>query len=346
MYIEETDFVYIYRGLKNSVDQLRNSEILITGGTGFIGKWILSFLFFLNNTHHFNIKISVISRNPGKFQEQYPEIETNSFLTWLKGDIRDFTVPAKYYDYFIHAATEADAELNIKEPLFMSDVIVNGTKRLLDYAILCKPRKILFLSSGAVYGKQPDSISGFVEDDSFAVNQLEIGASYGESKKFAEFLCVNYARRYNLSVSIARCFAFVGPYLPLTKHFAIGNFINDGLSNRDIIVRGNGLPLRSYMYASDMVIWLLSILLQGNNCEAYNVGSDKALSIGNLALKVSSFFANHNVKILNQVKEMDRNQNYVPNVDKAKDQFKFFEEIDLNEGIKRTIKFYKKYGKD
>lgn len=323
------------------VDFMNGSSILITGATGFIGKWLLKSLIYLNDTLSLNIKLYALSRNPENFLKQFSDYNDTKCLIWIKGDIRTFDYPNVQFDYIIHAATEASAKLNIENPLLMSDVIINGTRHILDLAVQCNAKRVLFLSSGAVYGKQPDEIVGFKEDYQGAPNQLAIDAAYAESKRMAEFLCATYARQYNISISIARCFAFVGPYLPLNTHFAIGNFINDGLKGRDITITGTGSPLRSYLYASDMVIWLLKILLQGNSGEAYNVGSDKAISIKDLATTVASFFPGIKANILNQVRATDRNQNYVPDVNKIRNDLHVPEILNLSESIHRTIQFHK-----
>jgi nucleoside-diphosphate-sugar epimerase len=341
--ISETDLITILTHTQEFQNEyfVKGSSILITGATGFIGKWLLKSLSYLNDTLNLNIKLYALSRHPEDFLEQFPDYKEKRCLTWIKGDIRTFKFPDINYNYIIHGATDSSARMNIEHPLLMSDVIIKGTRHLLDFAVECKAKRILFLSSGAVYGKQTEKIAGFKEDYQGAPNQLAIDTAYAESKRIAEFLCVTYARQYNISISIARCFAFVGPYLPLDTHFAIGNFINDGLNGRNITITGNGSPLRSYMYASDMAIWLLTILLKGNSDEAYNVGSDKTISIKDLATIVAGFFPGIKVNILNQLRATDRNQNYVPDTRKAKAQFHFGEGVSLNDAIYKTIQFYK-----
>lgn len=334
------DLEYILENISDDLNKLKDTNIFVTGGTGFIGKWLIESLLYANENLDLNCRITILSRNPEVFYAKYPHISLQKAITIQKGDILSFDFENEYFDYIIHAATEASAKLNIENPLLMSDVIIEGTRHLLDFALKCKAKRVLFLSSGAVYGKQPDELIGFKEDFAGAPNQLAIDAAYAESKRMAEFLCVTYARQYNISISIARCFAFVGPYLPLDTHFAIGNFINDGLNRRDITITGNGSPLRSYLYASDMVIWLLTILLKGNTGEAYNVGSDKAISIKDLATTVASFFPGIKVNILNQIRPTDRNQNYIPDVQKTKNQFQFLEETSLLNAINKTIKYH------
>jgi nucleoside-diphosphate-sugar epimerase len=343
MKIAHSDLDYISEKLGKDLLLLKNSKIFITGGTGFIGKWLLESIIYANDQLNLDIKLTILSRNSKAFADEYPDIASQNILNFLVGDIRDFEFPNENFNFIIHAATEASSKMNIEDPLLMADVIVNGTRHVLDFALNCKTQKVLFLSSGAIYGKQPDNLEAFSEDFIGAPDPLDPGGSYALSKRMAEFLCATYARKYKINIPIARCFAFVGAYLPLEKHYAIGNFIRNGLNGQDITINGNGTPLRSYMYSADLVIWLLTLLLKGNSGEAYNVGSDVPISIKELALKVTEFFPGISVKILNQVRSTDRNQNYIPNINKAKTQFQFGEGISLTDSIFKTIQYYKQY---
>jgi Nucleoside-diphosphate-sugar epimerases len=334
------DLNHILKHTLKDLRKLKKSNILITGGTGFIGKWLVGSLIYMNENEKLNLQITILTRNSCIFKEQFPQIALCPYISFIEGDIRNFQFIEIHYDFIIHAATEASAKLNIEDPFLMYDVIVNGTKHLLDFAVQCQAKKVLFVSSGAIYGKQPDDINGFSEDYSGAPNPFSPDVAYAESKRMAEFLCACFSRNYNIEISVARCFAFVGPYLPLDTHFAIGNFINDGLNKRDITITGNGEPFRSYMYASDMTIWLLTILLNGKNEEAYNVGSSKAISIKDLAYTVADFFPKTKVNILNQSRITDRNQNYIPNINKATSLLGLKEIITLKDAIEKTIKYY------
>ena len=124
---------------------------------------------------------------------------------------------------------------------------------------------MVMTSSGAIYGRQSNDSRPLDEDCNSGPNPVASTSVYGESKRAAETLCAMYAAQYGITVPIARCFAFVGPYLPLDAHFAVGNFIRDGLRGTGIVVTGDGNARRSYLYAADLMIWLWTILVHGNS---------------------------------------------------------------------------------
>ena len=255
--------------------------------------------------------------------------------------MQDFKFPNEKFDYIIHAATEASATLNAENPLEMADTIINGTRRTLDFARQCGAKRFLFLSSGAIYGKQPDSLPNIPENYNGAPDPLDTLSAYGEAKRAAELLCSIYHKYYGIETAIARCFALVGPYLGLNIHYAIGNFIQDALKGRPIIVTGDGSPLRSYLYTADLAIWLWTILFKGAAATAYNVGSDIPISIAELAHKVASLAPKKcGVHIAAKPDPNAIRQKYIPCIDKAKKDLNLKCLIDLDEAIKRTISFY------
>jgi len=325
-----------------SEDLIKGSNIFITGATGFFGKWLLESFLYLNKKLDLNIKVYALSRNPEKFLEQFPFYETEKSIIWITGDIRTFEFPAEQFGYIIHTATDADAKLNSENPLLMLDVITEGTRRILEFAKTQTALKALLLtSSGAVYGKQPENITHIKEDDGFHIDINCSDSAYAEGKRLSELYCSIYAKQYNIPIKIARCFAFVGPYLPLNKHFAIGNFISNILLNQDIVIKGDGTPTRSYMYASDLTIWLLTILFKGKVNVPYNVGSDRAISIIDLARLVNRFSSSKKeVKVLglncNKVKEQ-----YVPDITRSKETLNLQLYVNLEESINKTIQFHK-----
>ncbi|ASZ14787.1 NAD(P)-dependent oxidoreductase [Chitinophaga pendula] len=323
---------------------VRGKHILLTGGTGFFGKWMLETFVYINERLQLDAQITVLSRDPAAFLDSYPRYRTTAGVHFLQGDIQTIDFRDRTFHYIIHAATAADAALNSAQPLLMLNTIIDGMRRILDFASQQPLEGLLFTSSGAVYGKQPPTVTHVKETESFPANSNLSGSAiaYGEGKKIAELYCSLYHQQYGVPVKIARCFAFVGPYLPLDKHFAIGNFIGNVLRGEDIIIKGDGTPYRSYLYAADLAIWLWTILLKGKNNTPYNVGSDEDYTIGALAREVGALNTSIQVKILGTPVPDQPAERYVPNVDLAKSTLGLGVYTSLAESILKTQLFYKR----
>ena len=312
--------------MDNIYHGFNKKSLFITGGTGFFGKNLLA-AFQKARQSGLSFEIGVLSRDPASFQKQYPSLSKD--ITFQSGDITDFTFPNEKYDYIIHAATQASVQLNVEQPWLMLNTIIDGTKRVLEFAKVCGAKRILHTSSGAVYGEQPAHIDNISEDCHWSPATNNPLSAYGEGKRVAELMGTIFAKETGIAVINARCFAFVGPYLPLDTHFAIGNFILNGLRGEDIIIKGDGTPRRSYMHTDDLVDWLLTILINGKSCEAYNVGSDISYSIRELAEIVVQQFPKSQVKILG-IPDLEKPaKRYVPSIEKAKN--------DLGLSIKTTL---------
>ena len=181
------------------------------------------------------------------------------------------------------------------------------------------------------------------EDYYGAPDPTDQNSAWGEGKRAAEFLCAYYSRRYGIETKIARCFSFVGPYLQLDLHYAIGNFIWNGLDGEPIQVKGDGTPYRSYLHAADLVIWLWTILFKGKSCRAYNVGSEEAVTITELANTVAQSFQKPiEVRI---AKSPDPNRlpdRYVPATKRAQTDLGLRQIVNLKEAIQRTNAYHYK----
>lgn len=333
------DLEYIFQNTKEIWEPFRGKTIFLTGGTGFFGKWLLESFIYMNEKLGINAKIISLSRNPEHFIEEYPFYNAHtSSVKFVKGDILtyDFKLDEEV-QFIIHAATAASDSLNKNNPLLMMDTITLGTRNVLDFALTQPVEGFLFVSSGAVYGKQPFDVSNIQETDCFKIDINNSNAAYSEGKRIAELYCSTYFEKNNLPVKIARCFAFVGPYLPLDTHFAIGNFINNVIKNEDIVIMGDGSTTRSYMYASDLSIAIWKILLIGNNNKPYNVGVDKAYSLKEIASILKKNYGNQ-VQILNMNKDLPKNI-YVPNVDTLINELRIKQFVQIEEAIQKTIKF-------
>ena len=300
-------------------------RIFITGGTGFFGKSMLDYRLRHPELEWAQAEWVILSRSPERFAAEYPHLANQAGVSFVAGDVRDFAFPKAPFDAIIHAATSAVTTLSDAE---MTSVIVDGARHVVDCAKAVGCSKILFTSSGAVYGPR---ISPASEDD--ACNPM---TAYGKGKLVVEKLFIDSG----LDVKIARCFAFVGPYLNRRIHYAIGNFIQDCLDGKPIVVNGDGTPLRSYMYADDLVEWLFAILEHGVPSQPYNVGSDFALSIRELAEKVNDVLESDcDIIVKESPKDGVAPSAYVPDISRARDELGLSFGVGLEDAIRRSVHY-------
>ena len=316
-----------------------SDRIFLTGGTGFFGRSILKYLARMRKDALAVPEVHVLSRSPKVFLEKYPIFSKEEWLTIHAGDTRiRATFPAGIsFTHVIHAATES-TNGPMLSPICRYDEIVDGTRNVLNYALDVGASRFLLTSSGGVYGELPKNIERVSETWTGAPDGLNPLNAYSVAKRAAEHLCVLYSHSKSIEVVIARCFAFIGEDLPLNSHFAIGNFIRDALHREEIVVRGNGQAIRSYMYQWDLAHWLYEMLYRGKSGSAYNIGSDNPVSIRSLAECVRELIApNKKIIYLNQNPDSARSL-YVPNIFKATDELDLRLSYTLEESIKETVR--------
>jgi len=323
------------------LEGLRGARIFITGGTGFFGCMMLEVLLAASTDFGLDLKIVLLTRSAERFRLKARHLASEPSIILLEGDVRTFDFPTGLFTHVIHAATEASVKLAANDPLEMFSTILDGTKRVLEFTRNSGARSLLFTSSGAVYGRQPSELSHVSEEYCGAPDPMDPRSVYGVGKRAAEQLCALYAKQYGIESKIARCFAFVGPYLPLDIHFAIGNFIRDAMAGSAIRIHGDGTPVRSYLYATDLVIWLMTILLRGESGRAYNVGSEREVSIQQLArmvLEVTN--SKMGIEILKQPVPGQAPERYIPSTARARLELGLQEHVGLEEAISRTIAWH------
>jgi dTDP-glucose 4,6-dehydratase len=326
-------------------EEFRGGHIFITGATGFFGCWLLETFAWANTHLGLNARATILTRNSQRLHKRLPHL-TDRSIEIVVGDIRTFAFPDKRFSHIIHAATESSAELKAQQPQSMFDTIVEGTRHCLDFAARSGAQKFLLTSSGAVYGKQPPGLAHVPEDFPGSPDPLDPNSAYGEGKRAAELLCALAAKQTGLQPKIARCFAFAGPYMKLDAHFAIGNFIRDQLEGVPIGVRGDGTPVRSYMYASDLMIWLWTILFRGQSCRAYNVGSEDGISIADLARAVAATSCHDPARSAGTPVEISATPvpgapvaRYVPSTARASEELGLRCSVSLAAAIERTLEW-------
>jgi dTDP-glucose 4,6-dehydratase len=313
----------------NLYSELQNKSILITGATGFFGKNLVEDLIKINNEHNLNLKIYALSRNPRK-------------VSGVENIAQDVSLAFNFnlnVDYLIHAATPVVYDKSTNDELL--SIIINGTKNAIDYSLKNNVKKFLLVSSGAVYGTHTDETEAINEELFLEPQIFDPKNSYATGKRISEHLCHSLLSKSKVNYSIARGFAYSGRYLALDQHLAIGNFVRDAVDTGEIIVKGNGMALRSYMDNEDLSNWLMTILLKSKNGEAYNLGSDQKISIQKLAQIVSECLPGCTYKILGTIDPQLKSNLYVPSIEKAKSELNLKLTINLKESIEKMIEIYR-----
>ena len=286
--------------------------------------------------------MTVLTRDAAGFPSAAPHLAAHAAVTLQTGDVRDFAFPAGRFSHVIHAATDARARGGDDGQRHLFDTIVSGTRRALECARHTGASRFLLTSSGAIYGRQPAALTHVSEDDLHGFDPTVPASAYAEGKRAAEMLCALHADA-ELQPTIARCFAFVGPHLPVDAHFAVGNFIRDALDGGPIRVAGDGTPYRSYLYASDLAVWLWTVLLRGQPMRPYNVGSESAITIRDLATAVAGQCSPPaQVCIARPAPAHASAERYVPNTTRARTELGVSPTVGLDEAIRRTLAWHRR----
>ena len=326
-----------------SLHALKNEAILITGGTGFVGKWLAEMLIFLNDSHKFNVKVFLLSRRARDLYKRVSHLRECKEIEVIERDIRDVTeIPAEV-SYIIHAAASPDNRIHSSDPIQTIDTITRGTNAILSVSSVHKNiKKFLNISSGLIYGSQPLELEKIPESFNGALNCGSITSVYAEAKRCAETICSAYYSLYKIPMITIRPFAFIGPYQGLDKPWAINNFFRDGLSGGPLRILSDGETVRSYMYASDMAFWILRILADGVAGLTYNIGSPYGISLKDLAEKIVSNFPVKPVVRSGILYEGSKYRSrLVPDITLAEKTLGIDLKVSIDEAIKRTLAWYK-----
>ena len=321
-------------------EEFRDQRVFMTGGTGFFGTWFLETFVRANRKLNLNAEWFVLSRDPGPFRRRAPHLASDPSVHFHVGDVRDFPFAPGRFSYIIHASNEAQFGSSEASCRSLTESVRQAANHVLDFATGCGAKKLLFTSSGTVYGPLPDH--GCVSEEYAGKRDARVPRfAHGEGKHQAELLCMEYWEKHGVEAKIARCFSFVGPCLPLDGGYAVGNFIRDGMRAETIFVNGDGTPIRSYLYTSDLIIWLLTILIKGEPCRPYNVGSEDEIDIRSLAEMVARCFGGgKKVRIAKEPAPGSPPERYVPCIARAREELGLTQRVSLFEGIQKTISWY------
>ena len=332
------DLETILASAENDLQALSGKHILLTGCTGFMGKWIVESLIFSNQKLNSAIHLHLLTRNKSHFLQSMNSALDTAYLHFLECDIASLTpdlLPA--CDYIIHGSNLN----NDGSPSWAwrhMNAAVTGLQNVLAVADFFKSERGVFLSSGASYAAVHNAATTLhiKEPVDFSEKEMSEGNVYGLTKHFLEVMLTAWLSDKKTTFPIARCFTFLGAHIPLAGAQAAGNFFNDALHGRAISIKGDGRAVRSYMYGVDMVVALLAILVRGQASRIYNVGSDKSVTIGDLAHTIAQF-ANVPTSILNNaVVAGNAPSYYVPEVSSLEDQLGVTPVFSLDEALEST----------
>lgn len=282
--IEENDTKEIVNSEFVNIDFYKNSTILITGATGLIGKQVVNSLLYANEFKQANITIVALVRNQKKAQDIFGQNKTNK-LNFL---VQDITKPLKTkfkVDYIIHTANSTSSKSFVETPVETINSIVLGTKNTLEFARKNKVKGIVYLSSMEVFGNtDTNRVEPLKETDYGYINLAKVRNSYPEGKRLAEAMCVSYSHEYNVPVKVARLAQTIGAGVDYNDGRIFAEFARCIVEKRDITLKTEGKTIRSYLYITDCVSAIFSMLEKGKNGEIYNIAnSETTCSIKEMA---------------------------------------------------------------
>jgi len=347
--LDLSDLDYIVEGAQRVFEALNGQHIFITGGTGFLGGWLVESLSYACHSMGLTTQITVLVQ-PGCDTFHFGELpsvrlvegDINS-LTWsdLNDRLRTLGVTADF-DSVIHGAVLVNDGDKPASPLAIWDSVVSGSRNVLDVARSSGCERVLLLSSGAVYGSGTTMTHKLPEDCLTGPEFLNPDMAYAEGKRAMESLAAIYLREYGLQSVLARCFSFIGPRLPIDSHLAAAQFVRDAMAGGPVRVRGDGSPVRGYLYAADMATWLWSLLVKAVPGVAYNVGSERECSILELATLIGQS-AEVPVEIVGTPSRAGIGDFYVPDTSLVRKDL--VEGVSLEEAVERTLAWFGRHRK-
>jgi len=351
------DLDYISKNLMLELQKLSGKNILIAGGAGFLGHYLVQTILYWNrmNANKVPINLTVHDNFMRGVPDWLKDLEGCDNIKIKKHNVIErLSDNSEKFQYIIHAATIASPIYYRKHPIETMDANINGLRNFLDYCINRKNEEnpvegFLFFSTSEIYGDpDPDNIP---TPETYRGNVSCTGprACYDESKRYGETLCVNFAQQYDLPVRIARPFNNYGPGLKISDRRALPDFARNIFNNEDLVLLSNGSPTRTFCYVADAIVGYFKVLIRGENGESYNIGLDKPeisiLELAKRTIKVSRELFDYQGKLVTKISDdkeylTDNPNRRCPIIDKARNDLDYNPSIGLDEGLKRSLLWY------
>ena len=312
------------------------ANLLVTGGMGFIGSNFITYLIQLNDDFNiYNIDKLTYAGNP----ENLKDIEKSEKYKFFKADICDFDtidsiIEKKEIEFIINFAAESHVDRSILNPSLCCDTNISGTLALLNSARKNKIKRYLQVSTDEVYGSLAFEDPPFTEE-----TPLKPNSPYSASKASADLLVRSYFKTYNLPVNITRCSNNYGPYQFPEKLIPL--MINNALNEQDLPIYGQGINVRDWIHVEDHCKAILKVLLKGKPGEVYNIGGSSEVKNIDLVKRI--------LKVLDKPESLikfvkDRpghDLRYAIDYNKISKEMGWKPEMNLNDGLKMTVEWYK-----
>jgi nucleoside-diphosphate-sugar epimerase len=351
------DVADICRRLQTEFSLLSGRRLFISGGAGFLGFYLIQSLLHWNRSHPGAepVHVTVCDNYIRGVPSWLARLSRDSTVILLQHDITQ-PLPGSIgpFDYLIHAASIASPTYYRKHPIQTMDANVNGLRLLLDRCVAQhaqhKVSGLLFFSTSEIYGDPPPDQIPTPETCRGSVSCTGPRACYDESKRFGETLCVNFARQFGLPITVVRPFNNYGPGLKISDRRVIPDFARDLFAGRDLTLLSDGTPTRTFCYVADAVVGYYKVLLRGRSGEAYNIGSDSPeismLDLAELVARIARENLGYTGSVArgaSQEKDYltDNPQRRCPVIAKAMTELGFHPEVSLEEGIRRTLIWYR-----
>ena len=326
------DLEEIVRRSTNLASELRESKIVITGSTGFVGAWLTNSLMLLDRTHDLGMEFFLPVRNMDRARERFMSFP-NSQVNFLEIDyLTDSNLPKIEVSHIVFSSTPSQPSTGGDNGSIVERVSKHSFNSLVEVAknqmippIFCN------LSSGAVYGKKQLN-QGIAKEQSLRLDAHARDLNdYGKIKVELELEIEKLTNLGKIRGANPRLFAFAGPGISLEAHFAIGNFMNNALKGEEIYIKGNPNTQRSYLYPTDLIVWLLNLLVNPT-INPVHIGSENLISISALAEKISNIFSSPGISKGDDSAELSI---YAPDTSKTRNFLNVAEEVSLNESLIR-----------